>query len=447
MATKTEITVKITNNILAKTPQDQITPEGVAEILTDIMNLIPDELTTLSGNILTLPDGQSIVIEPDTKATINSGVITFADGQTADLGSIDTDTFATILNGVITTPDGVQHPYSENDTFATFDGNTQITFEDGQVLNLSNPETTEDNVNLINIYDELSSTSTINVGNVAIITTPSILSQLPNVTGIAVVEFQSNFDLGTRFLMTDTNGNFGYFTINSLAGVLFGTSSYYNFDGFENEDGTSKNTNTPALDISWNTVRIQVDIPQTQEEFNSAIISLSQNQVGNDTIQSIWGERLSYRVEYDMSLFDSTVFIGALNNVVIFGIDQWNNGTITPPLNSGDNLVIHGIKVLCNVTNPTPPIGGYYTSDRNLGVIIGTSGNNDPSSESISYDINISQNGNTVILNSNVGGVTIGGIPAVRITDGDSTGSVPLTDLEGNFILEVEYSIINNADI
>lgn len=137
MATREEITVKITNNILAKTPQDQITPEGVAEILTDIMNLIPDEVTTLSGNTLTLPDGQSIVIEPDTKATINSGVITFADGQTADIGSIDTDTFATILNGVITTPDGVQHPYSENDTFATFDGNTQITFEDGQVLNLS----------------------------------------------------------------------------------------------------------------------------------------------------------------------------------------------------------------------------------------------------------------------------------------------------------------------
>jgi len=137
MATKAEITVKIANSILAKTPQDQITPEGVAEILTDIMNLIPDNATTLSGNTLTLPDGQSIAIEPDTKAIINSGVITFADGQTADLGSIDTDTFATILNGVITTPDGVQHPYSENDTFAVFDGNTQITFEDGQVLDLS----------------------------------------------------------------------------------------------------------------------------------------------------------------------------------------------------------------------------------------------------------------------------------------------------------------------
>lgn len=42
MATKAEITLKITNNILSKTPQDQITPEGVAEILTDIMNLVPD---------------------------------------------------------------------------------------------------------------------------------------------------------------------------------------------------------------------------------------------------------------------------------------------------------------------------------------------------------------------------------------------------------------------
>lgn len=179
----------------------------------------------------------------------------------------------------------------------------------------------------------------------------------------------------------------------------------------------------------------------------SSLKTFNINLVNQGIPDGFWGERRSYRVEYDMSQFDTEVFPGGLNNVVVFGLPQFNNGTITPPLNSGDNLVIHGIKVLCNVTNPTPPLGGYYSSDRNLGVIIGTSGNLDLFSESITYDINISQNGKRIILNSNVGGVTFGGIPAVRLTDGDSTGSVPLTDLEGSFILDVEYSIVNDADI